>query len=243
MIVHEIKHDGMVRSKQYAANSQLVIDPSKNRIKGNVVGWVKEQSIFDNSTPTEPPIVDVKEGMFTIEYQSNSMARRNFDYISKEHGKLVIDPDYYGGNEYRRGDVIYYEVPEFTYDKNPKLNPPEKNIARIIALPGETIEIKKGQIYIDNKKLKTFYGKALSWGMVEEEFFNTFNQPGHGECNEECHKNMRDYFNMNMSGIRIPEGHIYIMGDTWWRSIDSRIFGSLNSKKVIGKVLGYEKVD
>ncbi|WP_373461098.1 S26 family signal peptidase [Paenibacillus sp. V4I5] len=42
-----------------------------------------------------------------------------------------------------------------------------------------------------------------------------------------------------MDKVRVPEGHLFVMGDTWWRSIDSQIFSSLPFSNVKGRVLGY----
>ena len=94
---------------------------------------------------------------------------------------------------------------------------------------------------MNGKKLNTFYGKALSWGLDEEEYFKTLNQPGSAVCNESCQKNMKEYFNMDMEKFKVPDSHLFVMGDTWWRSIDSQINGPLPISNVIGKVQGYEK--
>jgi signal peptidase I len=50
-------------------------------------------------------------------------------------------------------------------------------------------------------------------------------------------KNMIDYFeNRNEKEITVPEGHVYVMGDDWFRS---SIIGPLSKEKIIGRVLGY----
>ena len=77
--------------------------------------------------------------------------------------------------------------------------------------------------------------------MDEDEYFNTVNQPGTAECNESCQKTMKDYFNMDIEKFKVPDSHLFVMGDTGWRSIDSQIYDTLPIGNVIGKVLGYEK--
>ncbi|MNI61276.1 hypothetical protein D3C73_1165370 [compost metagenome] len=32
---------------------------------------------------------------------------------------------------------------------------------------------------------------------------------------------------MEMDKVKVPEGHLFVMGDKWWRIIDSQFFGSL----------------
>jgi len=199
----------------------------------------EEQSITDVITQESPKTVIMKQDLITVENHNDGMARRNLEYISKDKGKIAVDPNYFNQNDINRGDVIYYKTPTIDKNKYPSLNPPEYNIARVIALPGEEIEIKKGQVYVNNKRLDTFYGKALSWGLEEEEYFKTVNKPGSAQCDESCQKTMKEYFNMEMAKVKVPEGHVFVMGDTWWRSIDSQIFGSLPAATIKGRVLGY----
>ncbi|KRF06553.1 hypothetical protein ASG89_19060 [Paenibacillus sp. Soil766] len=199
----------------------------------------EEQSITDVITQDSPKTIVMNQNLITIENDNDGMARRNLEYISKDKGKIAVDPNYFNQHAIHRGDVIYYQTPAIDENKYPRLNPPEYNIARVIALPGEEIEIKKGQVYVNHKRLDTFYGKALSWGLEEEEYFETLNKPGSAQCNESCQKTMKEYFNMDMAKVNVPEGHVFVMGDTWWRSIDSQIFGSLPLTTIKGMVMGY----
>ncbi len=201
----------------------------------------EEQNITDHSTQESPAIVEKIQDSILVQNNNDGMSRRNLEYDSQEKGKLVVDPNYFIQNEFKRGEVVYYKTPAIDKSKYPRLNPPEQNISRVIALAGEVVQIKKGQIFVNEKKLNTFYGKALSWGQDEEEYFKTVNQPGAAECNESCQKTMKDYFNMDMEKFKVPDSHLFVMGDTWWRSIDSQIYGLLPFGNVIGKVQGYEK--
>jgi signal peptidase I len=198
-------------------------------------------TISDKLTPTEPPQVEIQKNMLLVDYYLDGMVRNRLDYISEAHGRLVIDPTFFERKKPQRGDVVYYRVPNFDFKSvNPKLNPTETDVARVIALPGERIVITDGQVYIDGKKLDTFYGKATMWGQDEKGFFEIQKKPGTGECLEECTKNMKEYFHMDMKEVQVPEGDVFVMGDTWARSIDSQIFGPLSLDHVKGKVLGYE---
>ena len=46
-------------------------------------------------------------------------------------------------------------------------------------------------------------------------------------------------FEESMESILVSEGSVFVIGDQWWRSIDSRHFGLLSLSKVEGKVIGY----
>ncbi|NQX64204.1 signal peptidase I [Paenibacillus qinlingensis] len=204
-----------------------------------VVVGCEKQTITDVNTQETPQTVVMSQDYIAIEHNNDGMARRNLEYISKDKGKIAVDPNYFDHNDYSRGDVIYYQTPKIDQSKYPHLNPSEYNIARVIALSGEEIEIKKGKVYINDKRLDTFYGEALSWGLEEDEYFKTLNKPGSAQCNESCQNTMKEYFNMDMGKVKVPEGHLFVMGDTWWRSVDSQIYGPLPITASKGKVLGY----
>jgi signal peptidase I len=202
----------------------------------------EEQNITDQMTQESPTIVEKKQDSIMVDNNNDGMARRKWEYDSQEVGKkIVVNPKYYNENDFKRGEVIYYKTPEINRKKYPQVNPPENNISRVIALPGEVVQIKNGQVYINGKKLNTFYGKALSWGQEEKEYFNTVNKNGPISCDKSCLKTMKDYFNMDMEKFNVPEGHLFVMGDNWLRSIDSQIFDFLPIGNVIGNVQGYEK--
>jgi signal peptidase I len=155
----------------------------------------EEQNITDQITQESPAIAEKKQDSILVENNNDGMSRRKWEYDSQEVGKkIVVDPKYYNENDFKRGEVIYYKTPEIDR-KNPQANPPENNISRVIALPDEVVQIKKGQVYINGKKLNTFYGKALSWGLEEKEYFNTVNKHGPISCDKSCLKTMKDYFN------------------------------------------------
>ena len=76
-------------------------------------------------------------------------------------------------------------------------------VKRVIATEGETIEIKKGQIYIDGKPIKEDYKVP-----------DTYDMPP----------------------TKIPNGRLFCMGDNRPNSRDSRYWGTVPIRSVIGKV-------
>ena len=83
-------------------------------------------------------------------------------------------------------------------------------IKRVIALPGEHLEIKDGSVYINGKKLNEEY---LSDSVVTESMSE------------------------NLYDIIIPENCVFVMGDNRSGSSDSRIFGCIPFDKIEGKVV------
>ena len=79
-------------------------------------------------------------------------------------------------------------------------------VKRLIGLPGETWSEKDGYVYIDGKKLKEPYIQA----------------------------DRRD--NRTIGAIHIPKGQYFMMGDNRNSSCDSREWGTVPRKNLIGKV-------
>lgn len=44
-----------------------------------------------------------------------------------------------------------------------------------------------------------------------------------------------------MKPVKVEENTVFVLGDNWWRSVDSKEFGVLPMEEVEGKVLGYKK--
>lgn len=86
-------------------------------------------------------------------------------------------------------------------------------IKRVIALPGEHVEIKEGAVYINGEKLKEDY---LQSGVV------TDMMQGSSE----------GYF----TDFIVPENCVFALGDNRTESIDCRSFGCIPLEKIEGKV-------
>lgn len=97
-----------------------------------------------------------------------------------------------------RGDIIVFEPP--TVSDKPF-------IKRVIGLPGETITIENGFVYIDGVQLEESY---IEGGITE------------------CNRSRCD-------PITVPEGSVYVLGDNRRHSSDSRIFGTVEIDDIIGK--------
>ncbi|WP_243300066.1 signal peptidase I [Bacillus litorisediminis] len=136
------------------------------------------------------------------------MDKGNHDYFDKT---LVVDPDY---KEVSRGDVVLFEK-----------NNGEKSLSRIVALQGETIAIKKGQIYINDKKLDTFYGFAHRAGLDKEAY------------EESMQKELEEIFNYSMEDLTLSDDEYYAVSDNLFRG------EMLLVKKdaIIGQVMGYKR--
>ena len=151
--------------------------------------------------------------------------------------RLILNRLYRTFNETpQRGEIITFEAPTENYEGDKKAdleNPtaiyeyePEGLIAkffynvvefgktsyikRVIALPGEHIQIKEGKVYINGEELQEDY---LTEGV------ETYAQGG------------------QFIDLVVPEGTVFVMGDNRGNSGDSRIFGCIPYDKIEGKVV------
>lgn len=88
-------------------------------------------------------------------------------------------------------------------------------IKRVIAVPGDYVEIKNGGVYIDGEKIKEDY---LQPGVVTDMV--------QGNSDE-------SYFN----NFTVPDNCVFAMGDNRPGSTDCRSFGCIPLEKIEGKVL------
>jgi len=119
------------------------------------------------------------------------------------------------GNPYvpGRGDVIVFAEPAITEpDGSPK-----QLIKRVIALPGERVVIKDGIVTVYNDESPDGFSPdtTLPYG----EGINLTVDPDQS------------------IDIIVGEGEVYAMGDNRFNSMDSRIFGPVNSDDIIGKLI------
>jgi signal peptidase I len=90
------------------------------------------------------------------------------------------------------------------------LNPSQRFIKRIVGLPGETVEIKEGKVIIKSgDKVQT----------LNEKYLPSINFNG------------REY------NFTLKENEYFVLGDNRNFSYDSRYFGPLNKKFIIGRVI------
>jgi signal peptidase I len=101
-------------------------------------------------------------------------------------------------NPPKRGDIVVFTPPGANSDPY---------IKRIIGLPGETIEIREGSVFVDGNRLDEVYvSSSTSWR-------------GGGD----------------QSTITIPEDEYFMLGDNRENSSDSRSFGTVPKGDIIGK--------
>ena len=80
--------------------------------------------------------------------------------------RLVVEKISYRFNLPKRGDIIVFQAPQSALDAAGSTHK-DAYIKRVIGLPGETIEIKNGKVFIEGKALAESYIQApptYPWG-------------------------------------------------------------------------------
>ena len=124
--------------------------------------------------------------------------------VNKLHyGPLVPFTKYRlpGLSKIQRGDIIVFKYP---------IDPKRDFIKRAIALGGETVQIKDGDIYINDKKVDN--------PLIDNVYY--YNRGDYGKLNQ---------------FTKVPEGYVYVLGDNSSSSHDSRFWGFVPMTSVIGK--------
>lgn len=108
----------------------------------------------------------------------------------------------------KNGDIVVLQMPDEITERYSQLEKGEAVIKRVIAIGGQTVQIKNSVVYVDGQALNEPYvllddvdGKA------------------------------------NMQPITVSDGCVFVMGDHRNNSLDSRYFGEVDADIIIGKVL------
>jgi signal peptidase I len=112
-------------------------------------------------------------------------------------GRVVLNGIYRFGTPHR-GDIVVFHPPF------PAESP---YIKRVIALPGETIQIRDGTVFINDEPLREDYLLATAT-----------------LCRAHC-------------SLTVPEDAVFVMGDNRSNSSDSRDFGPIMIDSILGEAL------
>ena len=116
--------------------------------------------------------------------------------------RILVSKFTYRFGPVRRGDVIVFHYP---------LNPSKDFVKRVVALGGETVELRDGVVLINTSPISELYPTALA--------------SGDRACTS------------NYGPQKVAVGQIFVLGDNRCNSDDSRFFGFVPDENVIGKAL------
>ncbi|EST10383.1 signal peptidase I [Sporolactobacillus laevolacticus] len=126
----------------------------------------------------------------------------------QDGNRLIVNKiGYEIGNPHRFDIIVFHATKTDDYVK------------RVIGLPGDTISYNNDQLYVNGKAVAEpylqQYKDALPKGQQLTDNFSLQSKTGK---------------------LRVPKGELWVMGDNRQNSEDSRYFGFIQEKSVVGKV-------
>lgn len=143
-------------------------------------------------------IIPIRYFLIQPFYVKGASMEPNFE----DHQYLIIDEISYRFGDPKRGDIVV-----FRYPKDPR----QFFIKRVIGLPGETVKVKDGKVYIFN----TDYPNGVA--INEGEYLN-------------------DGYTAGTKEVTLGEDEYFVLGDNRSASLDSRGFGTVPRRLIIGRV-------
>lgn len=134
--------------------------------------------------------------------------------------KLVYSPSLsawedalFGKRAVARGDVVVFKAPS---------DPSRNFVKRVVALPGETVEVRGRRVLVDGRPLEEPYAR---FGAPEL-------PPDHPDYGLQRERALEDW-----GPRQVPQEQFFVLGDNRDRSNDSRFWGFLPRERVEGQAL------
>src|SRR5947207_8547826 len=138
-------------------------------------------------------------------YQPVKVEGTSMAPLLSDQERIFINKFVYRFEPIERGDVVVFWYP---------LDLSKSFIKRVVGLPGETVEIRRGALYVDGKNIPEPYVPAQ-------------------------YEDLSDF-----GPVRVPKDSYFVMGDHRVSSNDSRVFGPVESQFIYGRaVFAYWPVD
>jgi signal peptidase I len=156
------------------------------RAKGAMHSWVRDLVVS----------VVVSAFIIIFLYQPVRVEGTSMLPVLEDQDRLFINKLAYRVGEIHRGDVVVFLYP---HDRE------KSYIKRVIALPGDTLRIDHGLVYVNGKRVEEAY--------VPKRFEDDRSQPE----------------------MMVPQHEYFVMGDHRSISSDSRDFGPVDRELIYGK--------
>lgn len=108
------------------------------------------------------------------------------------------------GQSVRAGDIVVFHNPDISSEH-------DVLVKRVIALGGQTVDMKDGVVYVDGEALDEPYAMGGSWPLSAQAADASVSFP-----------------------YTVPDDSVWVMGDNRENSADSRYFGSVKQDSIIG---------
>ena len=141
--------------------------------------------------------------------------------------RLLATKTAYGTSDPQRGDVIVYPNPE---DRRVSY------IKRVVALPGDTVEIKNDDLYVNGEKLRREELPGSPLGTMKKECQGRIFYEYNGQAKYKIILTAKKGSSVtDMANTTVPKYHCFVLGDNRNMSRDSRDHGPVPIASVKGR--------
>ncbi len=142
--------------------------------------------------------------------------------------RILVDRTAYRRTDPQRGDIVVFHPPTGEWRNN--------YIKRVIALGGDTVSMKNGELYVNGQPLSRAQVSPASPGRTASQVpQGNIYQEHNGSAQYEIFLAANPQGVLDFAEITVPEHHCFVLGDNRAESRDSRHFGPIPYALIIGR--------
>ncbi len=149
-------------------------------------------------------------GIRTFALQQFYISGPSMETTLFQPNRVLVNKLSYRFGHISRGDVVVFD----RVTSNGQTVQHDDLIKRVIGLPGETVTIKACAVFVNGKELVEKYLPKRDTSQTDPV----------ARCRQP-----------DMAAVTVPKGQVFVLGDNRPQSMDSRVFGPVDKKSVVGR--------
>ncbi len=219
--------------KKEELEALLKAERDESTFWGNVFGlfWAVVIALFIRSVAFEPyniPSSSMVPTLLVGDYLFISKYPYGYSKHSFPFSLPIIPKGRVFEKTPQRGDVAIFKEP---------VHNSVDYIKRVIGLPGDTVQMKEGRLYINEKQVPRTYLSSETYTNEKKEthLFKKYAETLPNGVTHFIYELSDDLQQDNTPPIFVPDGYYFMMGDNRDNSYDSRFFGLVPAENLEGR--------